>query len=162
MRIDTFTSENNSWAKLGDQAKRAEAIGSDEAPLEDAMPKVYEELVAVANKLESHYRDMQDIEFTVEDNKLYMLQTRNGKRTAAAALKIAVDMAEEGLISEEEAVLRLMPGQLDQLLHPTIAPDATRDLIVKGLPASPGAAVGKVVLDSDEAAALAVLSMHAC
>ena len=134
---------------------RAEAIGSDEAPLEDAMPKVYEELVAVANKLESHYRDMQDIEFTVEDNKLYMLQTRNGKRTAAAALKIAVDMAEEGLISEEEAVLRLMPGQLDQLLHPTIAPDATRDLIVKGLPASPGAAVGKVVFDSDEAASLA-------
>ena len=134
---------------------RAEAIGSDEAPLEDAMPKVYTELVEVANTLESHYRDMQDIEFTVEDNKLYMLQTRTGKRTAAAALKIAVDMAEEGLINEEEAVLRLMPGQLDQLLHPTIAPDAKRDLIVKGLPASPGAAVGKVVFDSDEAAALA-------
>lgn len=134
---------------------RADALSSDEAPLEEAMPAVYEELVAVANKLESHYRDMQDIEFTVEDNKLYMLQTRSGKRTAAAALKIAVDMAQEGLISEEEAVLRLMPNQLDQLLHPTIAPDAKRDVIVKGLPASPGAAVGKVVFDSDEAAALA-------
>ena len=134
---------------------RADALGSDEAPLEEAMPKVFEELVDVANTLEAHYRDMQDIEFTVEDNKLYMLQTRNGKRTAAAALKIAVDMAEEKLISEEEAVLRLMPGQLDQLLHPTIAPNAPRDLIVKGLPASPGAAVGKVVFDSDEAAALA-------
>ncbi|MEQ9314465.1 MAG: pyruvate, phosphate dikinase, partial [Henriciella sp.] len=134
---------------------RADALKSDEAPLEEAMPAVYTELVAVANKLESHYRDMQDIEFTVEDNKLYMLQTRSGKRTAAAALKIAVDMAQEGLIGEEEAVLRLMPNQLDQLLHPTIAPDATRDLIVKGLPASPGAAVGKVVFDSDEAAALA-------
>ena len=134
---------------------RADALGSDEAPLEEAMPKVYEELVAVADTLEAHYRDMQDIEFTVEDNKLYMLQTRNGKRTAAAALKIAVDMAGEGLINEEEAVLRLMPGQLDQLLHPTIAPDAKRDVIVKGLPASPGAAVGKVVFDSDEAAELA-------
>ncbi len=134
---------------------RAEALSSDERPLEDAMPPVYEELVAVANKLESHYRDMQDIEFTVEDNKLYMLQTRNGKRTAAASLKIAVDMAQEKLITEEEAVLRLMPGQLDQLLHPTIAPDAKRDVIVKGLPASPGAAVGKVVFDSDEAASLA-------
>ena len=134
---------------------RADALGSDEAPLEEAMPKVYEELVEVADTLEAHYRDMQDIEFTVEDNKLYMLQTRNGKRTAAAALKIAVDMAEEKLINEEEAVLRLMPGQLDQLLHPTIAPDAKRDVIVKGLPASPGAAVGKVVFDSDEAAELA-------
>ncbi|WP_367187515.1 pyruvate, phosphate dikinase [Henriciella sp.] len=131
---------------------RADAISSDEAPLEEAMPKVYNELVEVANTLESHYRDMQDIEFTVEDNKLYMLQTRSGKRTAAAALKIAVDMAQEGLINEEEAVLRLMPGQLDQLLHPTISADAKRDVIVKGLPASPGAAVGKVVFSSDEAA----------
>ena len=134
---------------------RAEALSSDELPLESAMPAVYTELVEVANTLEAHYRDMQDIEFTVEDNKLYMLQTRTGKRTAAAALKIAVDMADEGLISEKEAVLRLMPGQLDQLLHPTIAPDAVRDVIVKGLPASPGAAVGKVVFDSDEAAELA-------
>ncbi|GAB5457210.1 MAG: pyruvate, phosphate dikinase [Henriciella sp.] len=130
-------------------------VGSDDTPLEAAMPAVYTELAAVADKLETHYRDMQDIEFTVEDGKLYMLQTRTGKRTAAAALKIAVDMAKEGLISEDEAVLRLEPAQLDQLLHPTIADDATRDLIVTGLPASPGAAVGQVVFDSDEAAQLA-------
>ncbi|MEO0830562.1 MAG: pyruvate, phosphate dikinase, partial [Pseudomonadota bacterium] len=99
--------------------------------------------------------DMQDIEFTVEDNVLYMLQTRNGKRTAAAALTIAVDMAKEGLVTEEEAILRLEPAQLDQLLHPTISPNAARDVVVKGLPASPGAAVGQVVFDSNEAAHLA-------
>ncbi|MEO0981854.1 MAG: pyruvate, phosphate dikinase [Pseudomonadota bacterium] len=134
---------------------RADELGSDDAPLEEAMPEVYQQLIGVADTLESHYRDMQDIEFTVEAGTLYMLQTRSGKRTAAAALKIAVDMAREGLISESEAVLRLDPAQLDQLLHPTIAPDATRDLLVKGLPASPGAAVGKVVFDSDEATQLA-------
>ena len=134
---------------------RADELQSDEAPLEEVMPGVYKELVAVADKLESHYRDMQDIEFTVEDGTLYMLQTRGGKRTAAAALKIAVDMAKEGLISEDEAVLRLEPSQLDQLLHPTIKPDAARDVGVTGLPASPGAAVGQVVFDSDEAAHLA-------
>ena len=134
---------------------RADELGSDDAPLEEAMPAVYQELVAVAEKLEGHYRDMQDLEFTVEDGRLYMLQTRNGKRTAAAALKIAVDMAREGVLSKEEAVLRLEPGQLDQLLHPTIAPDAVRDVVVRGLPASPGAAVGKVVFDSDEAARMA-------
>ena len=118
------------------------------------MPEVYAELTAVANSLEAHYRDMQDLEFTIEDNRLYMLQTRSGKRTAAAALKIAVDMAEEGLISEEEAVLRVEPSQLDQLLHPTIDPDAAHDVIIRGLPASPGAAVGAVVFDSAEAAKL--------
>ncbi|WOR14004.1 pyruvate, phosphate dikinase [Hyphomonas sp. FCG-A18] len=134
---------------------RADELQSDEAPLEEVMPRVYQELVAVADKLEAHYCDMQDIEFTVEDGVLYMLQTRNGKRTAAAALKIAVEMAREGLISEQEAILRLEPGQLDQLLHPTIKPDAKRDVIVTGLPASPGAAVGQVVFDSDEAAHLA-------
>jgi len=134
---------------------RAEALSSDEAPLEDTMPDVYAQLVDVANTLERHYRDMQDLEFTVEEGQLYMLQTRNGKRTAAAALKLAVDMAAEGLITEEEAVLRLEPGQLDQLLHPTIAEDATRDILVTALPASPGAAVGEVVFDSDEAASLA-------
>ena len=134
---------------------RADALSSDDAPLEEAMPAVYKELTDVAAKLEAHYRDMQDIEFTVEEDKLYMLQTRTGKRTAAASLKIAVDMAREGVISENEAVLRLEPAQLDQLLHPTIAPDAKRDLIIKGLPASPGAAVGAVVFDSDEAALLA-------
>lgn len=134
---------------------RADELSSDEAPLEEVMPRVYKELVAVSEKLEAHYRDMQDIEFTVEDGVLYMLQTRNGKRTAGAALKIAVDMASEGLISEEEAILRLEPSQLDQLLHPTIKPDAVRDVIVTGLPASPGAAMGQVVFDSHEAAHLA-------
>ena len=134
---------------------RADALSSDEAPLEETMPAVYSQLVAVADKLEHHYRDMQDLEFTVEDNKLYMLQTRNGKRTAAAALKLAVDMVGERLITESEAVLRLEPSQLDQLLHPTIAEDASRDILVKALPASPGAAVGEVVFDSNEAAALA-------
>ncbi|MEL6861338.1 MAG: pyruvate, phosphate dikinase [Pseudomonadota bacterium] len=134
---------------------RADELKSDEAPLEEVMPAVYKQLTEVADTLEAHYRDMQDIEFTVEDNVLYMLQTRNGKRTAAAALKIAVDMAQEELITKEEAVLRLEPAQLDQLLHPTISPDAVRDVVVKGLPASPGAAVGQVVFDSNEAAHLA-------
>jgi len=119
--------------------------------LEEAMPAVFAELVAVYQKLEAHYRDMQDLEFTVEQGRLYMLQTRNGKRTAKAALKIAVDMAAEGLITQDEAVLRVDPSALDQLLHPTIAQNYKRDLICKGLPASPGAAVGTVVFDSDEA-----------
>ena len=134
---------------------RADELKSDEAPLEEVMPAVYKQLTEVADTLEAHYRDMQDIEFTVEDNVLYMLQTRSGKRTAAAALTIAVDMAREGLITEEEAILRLEPAQLDQLLHPTISPNAVRDVVVKGLPASPGAAVGQVVFDSNEAAHLA-------
>ncbi|MCL4159274.1 UNVERIFIED_CONTAM: hypothetical protein GTU68_026163, partial [Idotea baltica] len=128
---------------------------ADDAPLEEAMPAVYKQLTDVAATLERHYKDMQDLEFTVEDNTLYMLQTRTGKRTAAASLKIAVDMAAEGLITENEAVLRLEPSQLDQLLHPAIDEDAPRDVVVQGLPASPGAAIGKVVFDSDEAAMLA-------
>ncbi|MEL7039921.1 MAG: pyruvate, phosphate dikinase [Pseudomonadota bacterium] len=136
-------------------AARADELKSEEAPFEAAMPSVYEQLSDIADRLEAHYRDMQDIEFTVEEGTLYMLQTRTGKRTAAAALKIAVDMVSEGVISEEEAVLRLEPAQLDQLLHPTISPNAVRDVIVKGLPASPGAAVGQVVFDSNEAAHLA-------
>ena len=110
---------------------RADELKSDEAPLEEVMPAVYKELTDVADKLEAHYRDMQDIEFTVEDGTLYMLQTRNGKRTAGAALKIAVDMANEGLITEEEAFMRLEPSQLDQLLHRTNSPNAVRDVIVK-------------------------------
>lgn len=134
---------------------RADELGSDDAPLEEAMPAVYKELIGVAEKLEAHYRDMQDLEFTVEDGRLYMLQTRTGKRTAAAALKIAIDMAREGVLTHEEAVLRLEPSQLDQLLHPAIASDAVRDVVVRGLPASPGAAVGKVVFDSDVAAKMA-------
>ncbi len=135
-------------------ARRAD-LKSDDPSLEEAMPAIYKELTEVANRLETHYRDMQDIEFTVEQGTLYMLQTRSGKRTAQAALKLAVDMCKEGLISQHEAVLRLDPAQLDQLLHPAIADDAVRDVFVKGLPASPGAAVGQIVFDSDEAAQLA-------
>ncbi len=119
--------------------------------MEEAMPEVYGQLADVFRTLETHYRDMQDIEFTVERGKLWMLQTRSGKRTAKAALKISVDMAEEGLISREEAVARVDPGALDQLLHPTLDPAAPRDVLTKGLPASPGAASGKVVFDADTA-----------
>ncbi|KQM87644.1 pyruvate phosphate dikinase [Sphingomonas sp. Leaf23] len=119
--------------------------------MEEAMPDAYGELAAVFDRLERHYRDMQDIEFTVQQGKLWMLQTRSGKRTAKAALKIAVDMAEEGLISREEAILRVDPQALDQLLHPTLDPEAKRDVLTKGLPASPGAASGIAVFDSDTA-----------
>jgi pyruvate,orthophosphate dikinase len=119
--------------------------------MEEAMPEVYAQLAEVFETLETHYRDMQDIEFTVERGKLWMLQTRSGKRTAKAALKIAVDMANEGLITQEEAILRVDPQALDQLLHPTLDPNATRDVLTKGLPASPGAASGYAVFDSDTA-----------
>ncbi len=115
------------------------------------MPGPYEQLTRVMDKLEKHYRDMQDIEFTIEKGKLFMLQTRTGKRTASAALKIAVDMVAEGLIGEEEAVRRVQPEQLDQLLHPRLDPEAKYDVIARGLPASPGAAVGEVVFDADTA-----------
>jgi pyruvate,orthophosphate dikinase len=143
--------------------ERAATLGSGDLPLEDSMPEVYKQLRDVAAKLEHHYKDMQDIEFTVEAGRLYMLQTRNGKRTAAAAVKIAVDMVREKLISEKDALLRLEPSQLDQLLHPRIPNEQEQkaakipayDVIVKGLPASPGAAVGKVVFDSEEAFTLA-------
>ncbi|WP_019961265.1 pyruvate, phosphate dikinase [Woodsholea maritima] len=134
-----------------------EKMGDTQPSMEEALPEVYAQLIAVFDKLERHYRDMQDIEFTVEQGRLWMLQTRNGKRTARAALKIACDMAEEGLITEEEAILRVDPAALDQLLHPTIDENAPRDVIAKGLPASPGAACGKVVFDSDEAEHLASL-----
>ncbi|MBR0644625.1 pyruvate, phosphate dikinase [Plastoroseomonas hellenica] len=126
-----------------------------ERSMEAAMPAAYAELVQVRATLEKHYHDMQDIEFTVQQNKLYMLQTRNGKRTAAASLKIAVDMAREGLIDEREAVQRVNPAALDQLLHPTLDPSAKRSAIAKGLPASPGAACGVIVFSADEAEARA-------
>ncbi len=122
------------------------------ASLEKAMPEVYKEFHRIAKLLEIHYRDAQDIEFTVERGKLYILQTRNGKRTASAAVRIAMDMLHEGLIDAETAVSRVAPEQVEQLLHPQLDPKAKRDVIVKGLPASPGAAVGKVVFDADEAA----------
>ncbi|GGB61565.1 pyruvate, phosphate dikinase [Blastomonas aquatica] len=119
--------------------------------MEEAMPETYAELARVFDILEKHYRDMQDIEFTVERGKLWMLQTRSGKRTAKAALRIAVDMANEGLITEEEAIGRVDPMALDQLLHPSLDPDAVRDVLTKGLPASPGAASGVIVFDADTA-----------
>ncbi len=128
-----------------------EEMGEKTLSMEEAMPEVFGQFRDVIGRLERHYRDMQDIEFTVEKGRLYMLQTRNGKRTAKSALKIAVDLASEGLITKEEAVMRVEPGSLDQLLHPTIDPAAERNVIANGLPASPGAATGKVVFDADEA-----------
>ena len=128
-----------------------ETAGAKPLSMEEAMPEVYTQLAQVFDLLERHYRDMQDIEFTVERGKLWMLQTRSGKRTAKAALKIAVDMASEGLITREEAIGRVDPAALDQLLHPTLDPKAHRDIIAKGLPASPGAASGMAVFDSETA-----------
>src|SRR3954453_21012677 len=122
-----------------------------EVPLEEAMPNAYKELMQVRATLEAHYKDMQDIEFTVQQKKLYMLQTRNGKRTATASLRMAVEMAREGLIDQKEAVMRVNPASLDQLLHPMLDPKAPRTLLAKGLPASPGAACGIVVFSADEA-----------
>jgi pyruvate,orthophosphate dikinase len=135
------------------EAARKEA-GSDKPSMEQAMPQAFAELTRIYHTLERHYRDMQDMEFTVEQGKLWMLQTRNGKRTAKAALRIAVELANEKLITREEAVARIDPASLDQLLHPTIDPNAERSVIATGLPASPGAAAGEIVFDSDEAAKL--------
>jgi pyruvate, orthophosphate dikinase len=134
-----------------------EEMGDKAPSMEEAMPEVFAQFREVVNRLERHYRDMQDIEFTVERGVLYMLQTRNGKRTAKAALKVACDLVAEGLIREEEAVARVEPASLDQLLHPTIDPSAERSVIASGLPASPGAATGKIVFDADEAERLAAL-----
>jgi pyruvate, orthophosphate dikinase len=135
------------------EAARIEA-NSDKPSMENAMPAAYAELLRINQLLERHYRDMQDLEFTVEQGKLWMLQTRGGKRTAKAALRIAVEFANEGLISRDEAVARIDPASLDQLLHPTIDPMAHRKVIANGLPASPGAASGEIVFSSDEAARL--------
>ena len=135
--------------------KGKEDNNSDLPAMEEVMPEVFSQLMEVRETLERHYRDMQDIEFTVEAGTLYMLQTRNGKRTAKAALKVAVDMVDEGLIEPQEAVKRIDPASLDQLLHPTLDPDAERKIIARGLPASPGAASGKIVFTADEAEKLA-------
>jgi len=132
-------------------AKRQQ--GSDRPAMEEVMPEVFGQLCEVRGTLERHYRDMQDIEFTVQQKKLYMLQTRNGKRTVHAALRIAVDMASEGLITRSEAVSRIEPASLDKLLHPTLDPKAERRVVARGLPASPGAASGKVVFSADDAEA---------
>ena len=127
---------------------------SDALSMEETMPKVYQQLVKIYKKLEKHYKDMQDIEFTVENKKLWMLQTRSGKRTAKAAIKIAVDMVKENLIKKDEALLRIDPKTLDTLLHPTLDPKAEKDIIAKGLPASPGAASGKITFSADDAETL--------
>ena len=135
------------------EAARKEA-GSDKPSMEAALPDAFAELKRIHAKLERHYRDMQDLEFTIEQGKLWMLQTRDGKRTAQAALRIAVELAQEKLITKEEAVARIDPAALDQLLHPTIDPKAERKVIATGLPASPGAACGEIVFSSEEAEAL--------
>jgi pyruvate,orthophosphate dikinase len=127
------------------------ATHSNLPSMEEVMPELYRQLDDVRHKLEAHYKDMQDMEFTIQKGKLWMLQTRTGKRTAKAALNIAVEMAEEGLITKEEAVRRVDPAQLDQILHPTLDPKAPRTVLAKGLPASPGAASGKVVFSADDA-----------
>ncbi len=127
------------------------AQSSELAAMEECMPEVFKELNAIRHKLEAHYRDMQDMEFTVQQNRLWMLQTRTGKRTTNAALKIAVDMAREGLITRKDAIKRIDPASLDQLLHPTLDPKAPRKILGRGLPASPGAASGKVVFSAEDA-----------
>jgi len=136
--------------------REREESGSDQLSMEEAMPEVFTQLCDVRQKLETHYRDMQDIEFTIQQDKLYMLQTRSGKRTAEAALRLAVEMAEEGLITRDEAILRVNASSLDQLLHPTLDPKADKTMFLRGLPASPGAASGKVVLTADKAEEMAL------
>ena len=128
-----------------------EAQSSDLPALEESMPQMFAELVAVRDRLERHYRDMQDMEFTIQKGTLWILQTRTGKRTAKASLKISVDLATEGLITQAEAVERIDPAQVDQLLHPMLDPDAPRTFLARGLPASPGAAAGKIVFTAEEA-----------
>jgi pyruvate, orthophosphate dikinase len=132
---------------------KRQAQGTGFKALEEEMPQVYGQLVETYQRLEKHYRDMQDIEFTIENKKLWMLQTRNGKRTAHAAINIAMDMLDEGLIDSKTAVLRVQPASLDQLLHPTLDPKAKKTLLAKGLPASPGGVCGKAVFSSEDAVA---------
>jgi pyruvate, orthophosphate dikinase len=153
---DPSTGEQGLWGEFLANAQGEDVVAGIRTPqplteMQERLPEAFEQLVETVRSLEEHYRDMQDIEFTIEDGSLYLLQTRSGKRTAQAALKIAVDMVEDGLISREEAVARIDPKQLDQLLHPMIDPNADYDVAAKGLNASPGAATGKVVLDADTA-----------
>ncbi|HYY75738.1 MAG TPA: pyruvate, phosphate dikinase [Gaiellaceae bacterium] len=153
---DPGTGEQGLWGEFLVNAQGEDVVAGIRTPepierMRDRLPDAFEQLTETMQRLEEHYRDMQDIEFTVEDGRLYLLQTRSGKRTAHAALRIAVDMVSEGLISKEEAVARVDAAQLDQLLHPTIDPKADYDVAAKGLNASPGAATGKVVLDADTA-----------
>lgn len=153
---DPSTGENVFYGEYLINAQGEDVVAGIRTPdpistLEDKMPDAYAELLAIRHKLERHYRDMQDIEFTIQRGKLYMLQTRGGKRSVAAAIRIAVEMADEGLTSREDAILSIDPASLDQLLHPTIDEKAARDVLTRGLPASPGAAVGQIVLDPDRA-----------
>ena len=156
------TGENKLYGEFLMNAQGEDVVAGIRTPqtidqLKDVMPKAYDEFVAITKKLENHYRDMQDMEFTIENEKLFMLQTRNGKRTAKAALKIACDLVDEGLITKEEAVLMVNPNQLDALLHPTFDGASLKDaqIIAKGLPASPGAATGQVVFSAEDAIAYA-------
>jgi len=135
--------------------KEREEAGQDLPSMEEAMPETFKELCEFRARLEAHYKDMQDMEFTIQQGRLWMLQTRNGKRTAKAALKIACDLVDEGVLSQKEAVMRVEPQQLDQLLHPMLDPDADRDVVGRGLPASPGAATGAIVFTAEDAEAWA-------
>jgi pyruvate,orthophosphate dikinase len=153
---DPATGEPGPWGEFLVNAQGEDVVAGIRTPepiarMKKRLPEAYEELVETMRRLEDHYREMQDIEFTVEDGRLYLLQTRSGKRTAAAALRIAVDMVDESSISREEAVARIDPGQLNQLLHPMLDPRAEYEVAARGLNASPGAAVGRVVLDADAA-----------
>ncbi|MDI9460303.1 MAG: pyruvate, phosphate dikinase [Bacillota bacterium] len=153
---DPSTGENVFYGEYLMNAQGEDVVAGIRTPnpisqLHEGMPEVYDELVRIYKLLENHYKDMQDVEFTIQEGKLYMLQTRTGKRTAMAAVRIAVEMVEEGLIDKKTAVLRVEPEQLDQLLHPMIDPKAKYDVIAKGLPASPGAAAGRIVFTAEEA-----------
>jgi pyruvate, orthophosphate dikinase len=153
---DPSTGEQGLWGEFLVNAQGEDVVAGIRTPepiegMETRFPEAYRQLADTIARLEEHYREMQDIEFTIEEGSLYLLQTRAGKRTAVAALRVAVDMVGDGLISQEEAVARVDPGQLDQLLHPMIDPDADYEVAAKGLNASPGAATGKVVLDADRA-----------
>lgn len=153
---DPSTGENVFYGEYLMDAQGEDVVAGIRTPhpiadLKEEMPEVYQELVDIYKKLENHYKDMQDVEFTIQEGKLYMLQTRAGKRTATAAVRMAVEMVEEGLIDKKTAVLRVDPIQLDQLLHPMIDPDAKYDVIATGLPASPGAAAGRIVFTAEEA-----------
>jgi pyruvate, orthophosphate dikinase len=157
---DPSTGENAFYGEYLFNAQGEDVVAGIRTPLplsdmKKAMPELYNELNAIRLKLEKHYKEMQDIEFTIQNKKLYMLQTRTGKRTAQAAVRIAVEMVSEGLITKEQGILRINPISLDQLLHPTIDPKAEKTVLTKGLPASPGAAMGTIVFDADEAEKLA-------
>lgn len=150
------TGENEFYGEYLMNAQGEDVVAGIRTPqristLAEQMPKVYEQLMKIQKQLEDHYREMQDMEFTIENNKLWILQTRNGKRTARAAVKIAVDMFDEGVISKEEALMRVGPEKLNELLHPSIDPKAEKEILGKGLPASPGAAAGKIVFNADDA-----------